>query len=433
MSKFLQMRDVKPSSYTNDAFPLYKIKPAFMKEYKHPVTKDSQLANVSGTGSEGKIEFTDPNEQGVIDDLIFEFKATITGADNCTFPNEMLIFDELELFEEGISIDHLRNQDEIRARVGCYEREQQPNIYSRRQRSIDQTGTGLNGITVTNGVTNYFSLSMLPIFYYLRGTSTRSFKTLKLKYRFAVDGGTSATTGAFCVSSSTVNTYALISYSNITLRSIVYRNTDTRLEVDTRNFTKVIDKFQSVLFAPGPFNTADVDKFTIKTKTDFASTNSCKGIFLWFESPSNRTTYNDADNGLVVSLPETICIEVRYNSNVLFSHLLSGADLVRRRRYNYDVQERRWSQAFHEVAMANSNLNKYLMPICYIDLTNILIHEFHEVTLTGISNENNIEIDVRCGTVGVHATNAVLHAVLHYIETVTKPNNIPVINLNPNV
>ena len=61
MSKILSMTGVKADAYTYDGYAIYKAKPAFMKEYTHPVVKDSQSASVSGAGSDGTIEFTELN------------------------------------------------------------------------------------------------------------------------------------------------------------------------------------------------------------------------------------------------------------------------------------------------------------------------------------------------------------------------------------
>jgi len=430
MSKKLAMQNVKATAYSYDAFPIYKVNPAYLKEYDHPVVKDSQAASVSGTGSEATIEFTDPNEQGVIHDLRFRMQAISGGASTCTFKNPYLIFDSLELFDDGTSVDKLRNQDEIRCRVSIWERMNMDTIYTNKQRNLDQTGESITGLVVTTSTT-YVDLSLLPLFWAsLEGRPTSDFSKLRIQYRFAVNGGTTATTGLFCVAGSATNEYPLLAYSNIKLTSCVYRNSDSRLN-PAANYVQMIDKFQSVV-KNGAFNSADVDKFTIKLKTDFTTVNCCKGLILFAESPDARTTYDDAQNGATVSLPETLCCEVRLNSNVLFSHKLSAADLIKRRRYNYDVQLRNWSKPFDPSAQASGNdINDYLVPLCYIDLTGIEVHGEHCEILSGIPSTTNLEVDVYCGTTGVDADNTNLHACLHYIETVKKVGGVAVINNNP--
>jgi hypothetical protein len=253
---------------------------------------------------------------------------------------------------------------------------------------------------------------------------------LRIQYRFAVDTGSTAGTGAFCVAGSATNEYPLLTYSNIRMSSLVYRNTDPRL-APKGNYVQVIDRFHTII-KNGAFNTADTDKFTIKLKSDFPDTNSCKGLMIWGESPDNRTAYNDADNGVVVSIPETLCPELRLNSNVMWSHKLSATDLIKRRRYNYDVQMRNFSTPFEASAQASGNAqNKYLIPLCYIDFSCIEIFDQHEQTITGIPSSTNIEIDVHCGTTGIDADNTNLHIALHYIEMVTKENGIAKVNNNP--
>jgi len=430
MSKELAMQGVKPSAHTFDAFPIYKVNPAYLKEYDHPVVKDSQSASVSGTGSDCTIEYTDPAEQGVLTDLRFRMQAVSGGASTCTFKNPYLIFNSLSLYDDGVLIDEIRNQDEIRCRVSLWERANMDTIYTNKQRNVNATGESITGLVITTSST-HVDLSLLPLFWSsIEQRSTRSFRTLRLQYRFAVDGGTAGTTGLFCVCGSATNEYALLSYSNIKLTSVCYRNSDARLEPKA-NFVQMIDKFHTVI-KNGAFNTADTDYFSIKLKTDFPTTMCCKGLIIYGESPDVRTTYDDAQNCAVVSIPEALCCEVRLNSNVLFSHKLSAADLIKRRRYNYDVQLRNWSVPFDPSAQASGNdINDYLVPLCYIDLTGIKVHGEHCEVLSGIPSSTNIEVDVHCGTTGIDADNTNLHVALHYVEVITKANGVVTINKNP--
>lgn len=430
MSKKLAMQGVKPSGYSYDQFPIYKINPAYLVESDHPVVKDSQAASVSGAGSDCTIEFTDPTQQGILHDLRFRMDAISGGASTCTFKNPYLIFDSVELFDDGVSIDKLRNQDEIRCRVSIWERMNMDTIYTNKQRNLNQTGESITGLVVTTSTTRV-DLSLLPLFWAsLEGRPTNTFNKLKIQYRFAVNGGTAPTTGLFCVAGSATNEYPLLAYSNIKLTSCVYRNSDGRMQPAAK-YISLIDKFHTAI-KNGAFNTADTDKFTVKLKTDFPTTNACKGIVIFAESPDLRTSYDDAQNGIVFSVPETLCCEVRLNSNVLFSHKLSAADLIKRRRYNYDVQLRQWSVPFEASAQAIGNdINDYLVPLCYIDLTGLEVHEEHCEVLSGIPSTTNIEIDVHCGTTGVDADNTNLHCCLHYVEAVTKEGGVVSINNNP--
>ena len=433
MSKLLAMQSVKPDGYSYNGDAVYKMGPSVMKEYVHPVVKDSVSASVSGASSDCTIKFTDPNEQGILTDLRFQMSAGSGGASTCAFPNPWLIFDNLELFDDGVSVDKIRNQDEIRLRLNMYLRAMQNQLWVENQKNVGGTpSASWNQLSISTAAT-VVDLSLMPLFYgSLMNRPTTSFGELRVQYTFAVDGGTTATTGSFCVAGSATNEYPLLSYSSIKIRSVVMRPTDKRI-MPAGNYVQVIDKFHTII-KNGAFNTADTDYFSIKLNSDFPITNSCKGIFIWAESPDLRTAYNDAQNAQIVSIPESLCVEVRLNSNVLFSHKLSASDLIKRRRYIHDVQMRNFSVPFEASVLASGNdVNEYVVILTYIDFTNLELHESHWDVLSGIPSTTVIEVDVHCGTSGVDADNTNLHAGLHYIETVTKKDRLAVINRNPAV
>ncbi len=430
-SKVLSMTGVKPDSYSFDAFPQYKVNPSLLKENDHPVVKDSQAASVSGAGSECTIEFTSPEQMGVIDDLRFNMTATTSGDETCTFKHPYLMFGTWEVYAEGVKIDELRDQNEIIARCSLFYRGLGKDIYSAQQRLTGaETGTSLSGIVITNGQTNYINISLLPLFPYIQGMRTDYVNKMRFRYTFAVDGGSAPTTGQFAISGSTDNAYALLSYANIKFQTLVYRVSDPRL-IPAGNYKMVIDKFDVRPYS-GAFNTADTDYFLIRTKNDFATRNKVKGMMLFFKNPDAITAYNDGDAGKIYSLPEHIGIEVRKDTNILFNYKLSSADLIKRRRYNWDVQMRKFGEAFPDSVQASSAYSNYLVPLCYIDLgENIELFDQHNDLITGVSSQTNYEVYVHCGSTGIDADNARLFACLHYIETVNVEKGQVIINQNP--
>ena len=415
-TRILNSGNVKPIGYTRQGLPMWQSSPSLLSEYIHSAVKDSQAAPICGNTSECKVEWTDPTTFGVIKDLRWEAQCTSDGTNGLTFYNPFLFFDSIVLYINGTEVDNLHNQDEIRTRVNLWERSLNPNeFYSEKQRYLNQTGSSVGGLVIAATGTTYIRLPLINLFPYLQDRYNNSFGqggSIRIVWRYANNGGSTATVGQFCVASSTTNTLPLIALSGIQVKSVIQKVTNPYLIMNPNQALDIVHKADCV-YKNGAFNTADVDYFKFNLKTDFPQRNCCRYLFLYAESNSNRTAYNDTDNGVMVSIPESICIEVRFNTIVVFTHRMSAQDLIARRRYNYDVQLANFGPILPEAMTSGNNINKYLVMLCCIDFANIeTLGGLHEGVLSGISSNTNVDVYVYCGTTGVHASDTNMHACL---------------------
>lgn len=433
-TKILDLQKVPPDFYTyGDVMPMFHLKNGWVKESTFPALASSVAASVSSVQNEATIEVTDPSPlfNGQITDILYEMQITSATADGTvTFYNPWLHLWQIAVYLDGVLIDELANQDQIRFRWSDYIRgiQGQTMNYADYQRTVETTGTTLNGLVFTNGATKYVSMSLLTLFPYLKWFPTYAFRKLRFVWRYATDGASVTTTPQFCVSSTATNNYATLAYGSIQLRIQVATQADPRLNVlDRKKQRFYIRKYKDIR-KTGSFNTSGTDYYRINLKNEFSNTKNCIGCYYYIFSTANLTAYSDSDSQVMTSLPESCCPILRLNTNVLFDHSSATADLLKRRRYCHDVQLNNFSVPFDSSALTpTNNLNKYNLILGLIDFQNIAIDQGHEWNLgTGIDSNTNVEFDIYCGSTGV-SSNAATAGVfgLIYYDLVDLSGGVP--------
>jgi len=428
------------TSYTFQGDPVMKLNPGLLKDFTFAAQNPTITAPVAGNSTSATIQFLDPSpmQNGPIWDIIFEQDVPMSGSadGSLTYPNPYLIYDNIIIQLNGVEIDNLHNQAEIRCRYSDFLRSVQgsPNReYASLQMFLPFTGTTLPGLVYAQTGTTNVRLSLLPLFPYLRYFNTTLLQKLQFTWRYAVNGGTAASTGAFCVSSTTTNNYANIAaYQNIQLRAIVNTNCDQRLQVVDRNKMKIYIRKYNVQTVNGAFNTAGVDKFTCNTKNMFATRNNVENVYVWAETPNGRTAYNSAANGVVYSLPENFGLQLRYATNIMVNYINPTSDLIARRRYDHLTQYNNWSSYFNpNVLTVGNSWNQSNIIVCYVDLQYVPIADGHEVFDGGINSQAPWEFDIVCGSAGIDPTNTNMNFALTYVEVIDLSGVVPVVLSTP--
>jgi len=191
--------------------------------------------------------------------------------------------------------------------------------------------------------------------------------------------------------------------------------------MDNPSIMKTVVRAYDVITKKGAFNTSDVDTFKINLKNDFTFHSNCIGIYVYAESPDNRVAYNSANSCSFSSLPETITYKLMLDGETLMDHSHSTNNLIDRRRYLNDVQRNQWSCPLNEVALTSGNgLNRFLIPMTYIDLVNIRQDQNQDEALAGVPSDINLELQVFCGSTGIDADNTNMYFSLVYLVTIDR-------------
>lgn len=426
-TKLYPMKNVAPANFDNEGYPQYIGKSAVRKEYVYQYTQE--INPIPSKAFEITVEQTDRNnndKNGNIQDIILEGDFTNTdGSGNCVFDNVYKMFNEVELREDGVIVDKLRDNNDVFLRAS--ENLFRDNMKSSNDlaceisRNLNITGETLPSFTVADSGTAYLRLSILNLFPKLRNRNTRSFGKLTLKFTFAPIQAASLQT-LYVKSSTTVNNFATVVANNLALRTIVNTNPDPRLILNSqKDWIRVYD----TKVKTGAFNTAGTDSLKVNLKNDFTLHNNCVGMYVYAESPDNRTAHNSANASMYASLPETICPVISLDGDVILDHKHADSKLIDRRRYCLDAHKSTWSTSLDPLALGSGNMSKIHVPVYYIDFTNLGVAENQEQVLTGISSQTNMDIQVFCGNTGVDADNTNMYFSLVYLQCVDRSSGVP--------
>lgn len=431
-TKLYPNNQVKPANWTNDGFPQYLGKACVRKEFTFDYTQE--INPIPGKSFEINIEFTDRENKaknGTIQDHVIEINFTNASGDGTlTFNNVYKMFKSVELRENGVQVDKLRDMNEVFVRASenlFRENMKAPNDWANEvARNLNLTGETLPYFTVSNSGTAYLRLSLLNLFPKLANRHTQSFGQLKLIFSFC-DSGSVGDVALFCASSTTTNNYATIVANSIKIRTIVLTNPDPRLILNTRqDWNRMYD----TVVRNGAFNTAGTDYAKVNLKNDFTSHENCVGMYIYAESPDNRAAYNSANASMYATLPETICPVITLDGETILDHKDATTKLIDRRRYCLDVHKSNWSTSLDPLALGSGNMSKMHMPVYYIDFKNLPVAENQEEVLCGIPSSTNLDIQAYCGSTGVDANNTNVYFVLVYLQCVDRSSGVPRILLN---
>ena len=436
MSRLLALKKNPIQSYTFEGLPVYRAQGASeLKEYDfYPVNKGGTTSSLPSFSTDVTIQFTASQDVGLVQDVIMNCKITNAGARTCIFKNVYSMFKSLRLRLNNEEIDYLSSTDLIYARQNVYWRWNQEQMYTLQQHSLNQTsGSTLSGLTIAASTDTYVSISLLPLFPYLEGIHTKYFDKLQLDFAFQDNDGTAGGVGLFCASSDTTNAYTTdLTIDLLKFTTIVNLAKDPRLaSFDSTNYNPPIHKFQAKTYTAS-WTTANTDTVVVNMRNDFTEIRSCQGVFVYVQSPSMMTVFNDADAQIKYTTPEYIGITVRSDTTVQVDHSHATNHLVNRRRYARQNQLNSFSADFKPEVFASDNSNKYYVCIAYIPFTNIPLASEHEVLLNGVNTKHtNIEITLTCGT-SLHAS-SIIHVIPHYLESFKVDQKTRVCTVNKDV
>lgn len=369
----------------------------------------------------------------IVDEIYFQALATNSHAsDDNLFFNNYLRFSQIKVFINGTEVYFLKDQQSIICKVSDFCRKHGEADITQALMKFVQNTTPTSGDS--NAANSASTLSVeLPLlsvlFPELKGFVVNALiQRLEFEFTFTPNYASTGTVGIFSKSSSTNNSYASVSYGSVALRQQLVRCYDARLLKTVSN--KILLKKYIVKSYSVDAGTADTRMAIISLKNDFSTLNKMLGCYIFLQSPSVVTAYNDSDCAKQFSKITNIGWKLLHNSKVLLDYSASSADLKKRRDYQDDFNWRRYGVRPHKTLLtAGDSIPEYFSIATYIDLQSIDVFDESDELIGGISNNSqNIEIHPYVGSTTVHATST-LYCCVEYLELANfdKDGNITII------
>ena len=357
-----------------------------------------------------------------IKEMWLDFDGINSAVDSAIFKNEFEIMQSCRLLINNSEVDYVRNLNEVSLRVSNWVRDHANNLEESLAYARNETAYTFNGLTLAAGATTPVRLPMSVLFPFLKNlviNEQTAITSIMFEITFTANYGTAATNTRFVVSTSTVNAYSTnLTYSNIQIRQEVMRPLAQNRKL---YLTKVAPKMLRYAHETKPitcdWSSTGVRVASISLLNDFSFHSNCRGIHLFFDDPSERTAYNDAESCRKYSGPGFIGYKILKDGKELIDHSVA-ADTKKRKIMSMNTQKSMYStDAPLQVINASDNLTLFYWCDTFIDFQNLDVHGEHESVIAGIPTTTNIEIQVYPASTKGSAVN--LYAVLEYTEEIT--------------
>lgn len=426
-TKTISFTGAKPYGLTYDQFPIYKLNAGLGTKYEEVSTTASTPSLSPPYASVLRVDIDYNNDDFFqIDEHFLDFNCVNASATEApTFMNTYGTMQGVRVLFNNVEVDNCKNYQEIQCRVSNYLREHSDNPTSAIARFSGSSSSYYACETVAVSSTVQFNIPMSVLFPWIKGFvigGSGMVKRFQYEITFAQNYGSASANGVFVKSNTASNAYSTnLSYTNIGIRQVIVRpQPEARQALLSRVTPKLMRIAHEAKVKSLVWNTTVTDMTTFSLKTDWSSHSNVRGLIVFIEAPTEKTAYNDADNGKVYSGATIIGYKIRYNGTEVLNHSIVS-EVRKRKCYSMAVLKKQWDKEMPlEVLNRSSGLADNYFFETYIDLQNIAILEAHEGIIAGVNTDNNIQIDVIC--MGAVAAGGVvnLYGMLEYVEEIVQ-------------